>query len=211
MTVINNIFCVGRNYALHAKELNNDIPGSPMFFSKPTHSAVETNGQAITLPGDSGSVHYEAEWVIHIGRTYTPGMQIGELANGMALGIDFTLRDVQSELKKKGYPWLAAKGFLNSAVLTPFIPFTGIEVCRQTDFSLLINGNEVQRGNISQMLFDPQALIDYCGTHYGLGKNDILFTGTPAGVGKVTNGDQFTLKWGSDVLGEFTAMLKSSK
>lgn len=208
MTDITNIFCVGRNYALHAKELNNAVPSSPMFFSKPTHAAVEARGQIIELPGDQGEVHYEAEWVIHISRACQPGLRADELIDAMALGIDFTLRDVQSELKKKGHPWLRAKGFLNSAVLTPFISFPGIEACLKTDFSLQINGKEAQRGNIGQMIFDPQTLIDFCSSHYGLGAGDVLFTGTPAGVGRISDGDSFALQWGQDLLGEFSVTLK---
>lgn len=207
MTAISNIFCVGRNYALHAKELHNDVPDSPMFFFKPTHAAVEAKGQAITLPADQGAVHYETEWVAHIGRSWERGMRADELIDGMAVGIDFTLRDVQGELQKKGHPWLRAKGFRNSAVLTPFIPFAGLENCKKVDFSLTINSHEVQRGNISQMIFDPQTLLDFCGSHYGLGAGDILFTGTPQGVGKVRDGDAFALKWADDVLGTFTVRL----
>lgn len=178
-----------------------------MFFFKPTHAVASADGRTVVLPGDQGAVHYETEWVIHIGRRYVHGLSADELIDGMALGVDFTLRDVQSVLKEKGYPWLAAKGFLNSAVLTPFTGFQGIETCSQTNFSLEINGVRVQNGNIGQMIFDPQALLDFCGTHYGLDKGDILFTGTPAGVGEVSEGDAFTLKWGSEIMGSFTASL----
>lgn len=208
MTTIRNIYCVGRNYALHAQELNNAVPDAPMFFFKPTHAVVRADGRTVMLPGSQGSVHYETEWVIHIGRDFARGAAADRLIDGMALGIDFTLRDVQSVLKRKGYPWLAAKGFLHSAVLTPFIDFPGIGACTKTDFSLAINGHERQRGNIRQMIFDPQTLIDYCGAHYGLGAGDIIFTGTPAGVGPVTDGDQFDLKWGKVSLGAFRAALE---
>ncbi|MDF2910728.1 MAG: 2-keto-4-pentenoate hydratase/2-oxohepta-3-ene,7-dioic acid hydratase [Sporolactobacillus laevolacticus] len=204
---ISNIFCVGRNYVLHAQELNNAVPDSPLFFSKPTHAIVQTDGQTFTLPGDQGDVHYEAEWVIHIGRPYFPGAKADELIDGMALGIDFTLRDTQSVLKKKGYPWLAAKGFLNSALLTPFTDFPGLEACSKIDFTLNVNDKEVQRGNISQMIFSPQALLEFCAKHYGLDAGDIIFTGTPAGVGKIADGDHLTLKWGSEVAGEAIASL----
>lgn len=208
MTTIRNIYCVGRNYALHAQELNNAVPDAPMFFFKPTHAVAWTNGGAIALPGSQGSVHYEAEWVIHIGRDFEKGVPADQLIDSMALGIDFTLRDVQTVLKKKGYPWLAAKGFLHSAVLTPFIGFPGIDACMEKDFSLEINAHEVQHGTIRQMIFDPQTLIDYCGTHYGLGAGDIIFTGTPAGVGQVADQDRFELKWGAARLGTFTAVLE---
>lgn len=208
MDNIRNIYCVGRNYESHAKELKNEIPTSPFLFSKPTHALVETCGQEIGLPGDRGSIHYEVEWVVHIAQPYEKGEKIEYLVDYMALGIDFTLRDVQGELKKRGYPWLLAKGFPNSAILTPFIEFPGIEKCKQFDFALWKNGEEAQRGNIQNMIFDLQKIIDFCGLHFGLGKGDIIFTGTPEGVGPVTEGDQFALKWGESILGEFSVSLK---
>lgn len=207
MTAIRNIYCVGRNYASHAKELNNAVPAAPMFFSKPTHAVAPADGRIVSLPGDQGDLHYEAEWVIHIGRPYTAGARANDLIDCMALGIDFTLRDVQTVLKKKGYPWLAAKGFRNSAVLTPFRPFPGIGICAKSDFSLELNGKEVQHGYIDRMIFNPQTLIDFCGSHYGLDAGDILFTGTPEGVGSVSDGDTFRLIWNGEVYGSFrTAM-----
>lgn len=208
MPHIHNIFCVGRNYAQHAKELNNDVPTSPFLFSKSTHALVEADGSSIALPGNSGAIHYEAEWVVHIARPYEKGMQVDELVDKMALGIDFTLRDVQSELKKKGHPWLLAKGFKNSAVLTQLIDFPGFEACKQTDFSLLKNGTEVQHGNIQDMIFDLQTLIDFTGEHFGLDKGDLIYTGTPAGVGPTEDGDHFVLNWADTTLGEFTVEIK---
>jgi fumarylpyruvate hydrolase len=205
---IRNIFCVGRNYEAHAKELKNEVPASPFFFSKPTHAMVEARGQEIILPGDRGTIHYEVEWVVHIAKTYEKGMKVDELVDSMALGIDFTLRDVQTELKKQQYPWLLAKGFPNSAVLTPFIEFPGFEQCKQIDFSLSKNGEQAQRGNIQQMIFGLQTIIDYCGAHFGLAKGDIIFTGTPEGVGPVTDGDRFALNWGENTLGEFSVLIK---
>ncbi|MEH7076261.1 fumarylacetoacetate hydrolase family protein [Neobacillus drentensis] len=208
MENIRNIYCVGRNYVSHAKELNNDVPTSPFLFSKPTHALVEACGQEISLPGDRGTIHYEVELVIHIAKSYEMGMNVEELVDRMALGIDFTLRDVQSELKKKGYPWLLAKGFPNSAVLTPLIEFPGIENCKHFDFALIKNGEQVQLGNIQNMIFDLQTIIDFTALHFGLGKGDIIFTGTPEGVGPAAEGDQFSLKWGENTLGEFSVSLK---
>lgn len=207
MENIRNIYCVGRNYALHAKELNNEVPDSPFLFSKPTHALVKAEGQKISLPGDRGGVHYEVELVIHIGKDYEKGMKVDELVDSMALGIDFTLRDVQSELKKKGYPWLLAKGFPNSAPITKFIPFPGVEECKNMNFSLVKNGEQVQCGNIKNMLFDMQALVDFAAVHFGLGKGDIIFTGTPEGVGPIAHGDYLSFVWGDDVLGECTIEL----
>lgn len=208
MTTIKNIYCVGRNYAQHAKELNNAVPTSPFLFSKPTHSLVQCDEQTITLPGNRGAVHYEVELVIHIGKAYEKGIKADEIIDQMALGIDFTLRDVQNELKEKGYPWLLAKGFPNSALVTKLIPFPGVEECQKIEFSLDRNGVEAQRGNIKDMLFPLQTIIDFTAEHFGLGEGDILFTGTPAGVGRIEDGDQLSLRWGQDLLGECKIVLK---
>ncbi|HET6872844.1 MAG TPA: fumarylacetoacetate hydrolase family protein [Sporolactobacillaceae bacterium] len=208
MENIRNIFCVGRNYADHAKELNNEVPTSPFLFSKPTHALVEANGQPIPMPKNSGAIHYETELVLHISKPYEKGMKVDDLVDKMALGIDFTLRDVQTELKKKSHPWLRAKGFKNSAVLTRFIDFPGFEACKQVDFALIKNGEEVQHGNIKDMIFDLQILIDFTGEHFGLGPGDIIYTGTPAGVGPTEDGDHFVLSWGHETLGEFSTELK---
>ncbi|MNN62187.1 Fumarylpyruvate hydrolase [compost metagenome] len=128
-------------------------------------------------------------------------MTVDELVDVMALGIDFTLRDVQSEIKKKGHPWTAAKGFRNSAPITPYIAFPGTEETAAEDFTLIKNENLVQRGNISNMIFSLQQIVDYVGEHYGLDEGDHIFTGTPAGVGPIYKGDKLVLSYGSRVLG----------
>lgn len=207
MTEIKNIYCVGRNYVLHAKELNNEVPTSPFLFSKPTHAVAFADGREIVLPGDRGQIHYEVELVVKIGKPYHKGITVDEMIDQMAIGIDFTLRDVQSELKKKGHPWLLAKGFLNSALLSKFFPFPGEEKCRQTEFSLVKNGEQVQIGSIRDLLFDLQTIIDFTAEHFGLAAGDIIFTGTPEGVGAVKNGDQYSLVWGKEVVGESTIVL----
>lgn len=202
MDMIRNIFCVGRNYAAHAAELSNKVPTSPFLFSKPTHAFVEASGQEITLPGNRGPIHFETELVIRIGRPYEKGIKLDEIIANMAVGIDFTLREVQNELKKKGYPWLLAKGFPNSAVVSKFIPFPGIDELKNRNFSLLKNGEKVQSGNISNMIFDLQTILDFSAVHFGLGEGDIIFTGTPEGVGEVASGDHLSLVWGESVLGD---------
>ena len=204
---VKNIYCIGRNYRLHAQELNNAVPTSPFLFGKPTHALAQANGQAILLPGDRGSVHYEAELVVHIARPYEPGLPLEELIDQMAIGLDLTLRDAQDELKKKGYPWLLAKGFPNSAVLTEWLPFEGLEATRTHDFTLERNGQEVQRGNIQDMIFDLPTILEFSAKHFGLGQGDIIFTGTPAGVGALANGDHLVLKWKEEKLGECTVKL----
>ncbi len=200
--LVKNIYCVGRNYALHAKELNNVVPTSPFLFSKPTHALVEANGQEIVLPGDRGSVHFETELVIRIGKPYEKGIVVDDLIDNMAVGIDFTLRDVQKELKKNGYPWLLCKGFPNSAVLSKFISFPGVEECKKLNFALLKNDDQVQVGNISNLIFDLQTVVDFSAHHFGLGEGDIIFTGTPEGVGPVYDGDKMSLLLDGQTLGD---------
>lgn len=207
MTEIRNVFCVGRNYRLHAQELGNEVPTSPFLFSKPTHSLVEAKGQAIELPGNRGELHHEVEIVVHIAKAYQPGLTADELIDQMALGIDFTLRDVQSQLKAKGHPWLLAKGFLNSAVHTAFHPFPGVAALQQTDFQLRKNGEQVQKGNIRDVIFDLDTIIRFAALHFGLSAGDVLYTGTPAGVGAVADGDRLSMMWGDEVWGEFTVAL----
>lgn len=209
MTVsVKNIFCVGRNYRLHAQELNNAVPTEPLIFSKPTHALAEAKGNDVVLSGAFGEVHYELEIVVHVARAYEPGLTVEDLVDQVALGIDFTLRDVQNELKEKRYPWLKAKGFKNAAVLTPWFSFAGLEELRKHDFSLEKNGVEVQRGNIKDMLFDVLTLLEYISEHFGLDEGDILFTGTPAGVGPVADGDHLVLKWNEQKQGDFVVIFQ---
>ncbi|MGG3469729.1 fumarylacetoacetate hydrolase family protein [Neobacillus pocheonensis] len=199
---IRNIYCVGRNYVAHAKELNNEVPSSPFLFSKPTHAFVEANGQEIHLPGNRGSIHYETELVIRIGSKHEKGMKADEVIDRMGIGIDFTLRDVQSELKKKGHPWLLAKGFPNSAVVSKFIEFPGINEIKEKDFSLIRNGEMVQVGNSKNMIFDLQTIVDFTSLHFGLDEGDIIFTGTPEGVGQIFDRDHLSLKWDNKIIGD---------
>lgn len=207
MASIRNIYCVGRNYGLHAAELGNDIPEEPMIFIKPTHAFVPMQDQVIALPGGKGEIHFETELVLHIGEDYAAGKSVDQLVDQMALGIDFTLRDVQTVLKKKGHPWLPAKGFLNSSPCSEFRPFPGFEAVKQTEFSLRKNGEEVQRGNIHDMIFNLQVIVDYIAAHYGLGAGDVIYTGTPAGVAAVQSGDRLELLWGEESFGAFTVQI----
>ncbi|WP_342555289.1 fumarylacetoacetate hydrolase family protein [Paenibacillus sp. FSL R7-0652] len=204
LTNIRNVYCVGRNYKLHAEELGNAVPEEPMIFMKPSHAVVPLNGEALELPADKGEVHYETELVIRIGRDYESGVQVDELVDAYAFGIDFTLRDVQTVIKKKGHPWTAAKGFKNAAPVTSFQTFPGAAALLEKDFTLTKNGVQVQRGNIVNMIFSLQDIVDYVGHHYGLGPGDIIFTGTPEGVGAAQVGDVLELSWGSEPIGACT-------
>ncbi|CAM2961251.1 fumarylacetoacetate hydrolase family protein [Paenibacillus sediminis] len=200
-TSIRNVYCVGRNYKLHAAELGNAVPEQPMIFLKPSHAVVSLDGSKLPLPQQQGEVHYEAELVIRIGKPYESGISVNELVTEMAFGIDFTLRDVQNVIKQKGHPWTAAKGFKNAAPITEFIPFTSLDKVKEQDFTLIKNGNEVQRGNVKDMIFSLQEIVDYIAEHYGLGEGDIIFTGTPAGVGPVAEGDRLEIYWGDQSVG----------
>jgi fumarylpyruvate hydrolase len=200
--MIRNVYCVGRNYKLHAAELGNAVPESPMIFMKPTHAVVPMNGEAIGLPSAFGSIHYEAELVVRIGKPYESGVQAKDIIDSFALGMDFTMREVQDILKNKQHPWLKAKGFKASAPLTKFQQLSSLEELSAETFSLTINGIEKQRGHIEDTIFNLQTLVDEIGTHYGLSEGDIIFTGTPAGVGPIKDGDQMKLCWGETLLGE---------
>jgi len=198
---IANVYCVGRNYRLHAEELGNEVPKEPMIFMKPSHAVVPMADAQLELPAERGEVHYETELVLRIARDYKPGMSVDELVDVMAFGIDFTLRDVQNELKAKGHPWTAAKAFRNSAPMTPYIAFPGAEETAKQDFILRKNGEIVQRGNIANMIFSLQEIIDFIAERYGLGEGDHIFTGTPEGVGPVYKGDRLEISYGTKVLG----------
>ncbi|MFC6651876.1 fumarylacetoacetate hydrolase family protein [Paenibacillus rhizoplanae] len=200
-SAINNVYCVGRNYQLHAEELGNQVPTEPLIFLKPSHAAVALDKAIIYLPKDAGLIHYEGELVLRIARDYVPGMSVQELVDVMALGLDFTLRDVHNDLQRKGLPWTAAKGFKNAAPLTPYIALPEQEELEATDFTVRKNGIEVQRGNVKNMIFSLQKIVEFIAVRYGLGKDDIIFTGTPAGVGPVVAGDSFELFWGARLMG----------
>lgn len=199
---IQNVYCIGRNYKLHALELGNDVPSKPMVFMKPSHAvSILTQDSQLSLPLHKGAVHHELEIVLRIGRKAKPGMTADEVVDSFALGLDFTLRDVQDVLKKKGHPWLPAKGVLHSGPITAFHPYPGSEALKQATFSLLRNGHAVQEGSAQQMIFSFDQLITYIAEHYGLDEGDIIFTGTPAGVGPVEMGDQLELQWNGETWG----------
>lgn len=204
---IRNIYCVGRNYRLHAAELGNEVPASPMIFTKPTHAAIPMNSDILGVPGSQGLVHYEVEVVFAVGRNYESGISCDELINSYTVGLDLTLRDVQDTLKAKGQPWLAAKGFRNSAPLGRWMSYPGIESLAVQEFGLVINDKEVQRGSLKDMVFNLQQLVDFIGHNYGLAAGDLIFTGTPAGVGSLNEGDQLSVWWDEESVGRATVKL----
>ena len=187
------IICIGRNYVNHAKELGNDIPTEPLFFLKP-ETAIQPKGHPFFIPDFSDNIHYEVELVVRIDKS---GKHIAEkfahkYYSKIGLGIDFTARDIQDECKAKGLPWEKAKGFDGSAQLSrTFIDKSKLEL-DNIPFRLEKNGEQVQIGNSKDMLFNFDKIISYLSQFYTLKIGDLIYTGTPEGVGKVIAGE--TLK-----------------
>lgn len=200
-SAIKNIYCIGRNYRLHALELGNEVPDEPLVFTKPSHAVAKMDGGILELPGGKGEVHFELEIVLRIGRAYEPGMDTEQIISAMALGLDLTLRDVQSKLKAKGQPWLAAKGFRQSAPIGEWLSYPGESALASNEFALLRDGAEAQRGCSRDMLFGVSELVHYIGQNYGLGAGDLIYTGTPAGVAALNDGDKLTAVWAGREVG----------
>jgi acylpyruvate hydrolase len=184
------IICIGRNYAEHAKELGNDTPAEPVFFLKPD-TAISPKGHPFFIPDFSHNVQHEVEVVVRINRL---GKHIDEkfahkYYDQIGLGIDFTARDVQQEMKEKGLPWEKAKGFDGSAVISrSYLSKEDLDL-DNLSFSLKKNGEVVQEGNTADMIFNIDKIIAYISQFYTLKIGDLIYTGTPSGVGQVNNGD----------------------
>lgn len=184
------IICIGRNYSEHAKELNNPIPKSPIFFLKPD-SAILKKGQAFFIPEHSQEIHHEIEVLVRINRI---GKHIEpkfshKYYDEIGLGIDFTARDAQEDCKKNGLPWEIAKAFDGSAPIGSFYKKSELGDLNDLNFELLKNGELVQKGNTKDMIFNIDYLVSYLSKFFTLKIGDIIFTGTPSGVGKVEKGD----------------------
>ena len=186
------IICIGRNYAEHALELGNEIPENPVIFMKPD-TALFRNGNQYYIPEFTQDLHYELEIVVKIMKNgkYVLERNAHKHYEEIALGIDFTARDLQSDLKKKGLPWELSKAFDGSAVLSEFFPKEDFDL-KNLNFSLLKNGEKVQDGNSSQMMYTPDQIIAFVSQYFTLKKGDLIFTGTPKGVGKVVENDLLT-------------------
>lgn len=180
------IVCIGRNYVEHAKELNNPLPEAPVFFLKPD-TAIVIRNRPFFYPEFSGDIHYETELVYKINKNgkHIPEKFAHTYYNEIGLGIDFTARDLQSKSKAKGLPWEIAKAFDNSAPISKFIPL--IELGDQSDirFHLELNGKKVQDGRSTNMIFTIDHIISYVSQFITLKMGDLIFTGTPEGVGPV--------------------------
>lgn len=187
------IIAVGRNYAEHAKELNNSVPESPVIFMKP-ETAVLKDNKPFYHPDFSDDIHYEVEIVLKIakGGKYIPEKFAGNYFEEIGLGIDFTARDIQKKHKEKGLPWELAKAFDSSAPTSRFIPKSAFENLYAINFRLDINGETKQKGNTKDMTYSFEELIAFISQYITLKKGDLIFTGTPAGVGKISIGDKLT-------------------
>lgn len=184
------LFCIGRNYAAHAAEMNSPMPEKPMVFLKPS-TAIIRNGGDIVLPPESGEVHHEVEMVAVIGKAgkHISVRQAEEYIEGYAVGLDMTARDIQTQAKKKGHPWSVAKGFDTFAPLGDFVPRSAVPDPQALAIKLTINGKTRQEGNTRDMHFSVVDLVAYCSTIFTLLPGDLIYTGTPEGVGPVREGD----------------------
>jgi 2-keto-4-pentenoate hydratase/2-oxohepta-3-ene-1,7-dioic acid hydratase in catechol pathway len=195
------IFCVGRNYAEHAKELKNEVPSAPVIFMKP-RTALLTDNQDFYYPNFTKDLHYECEIVLRICKN---GRSVSEkfarsYYNAVTVGIDFTARDLQQHQKEKGLPWEIAKAFDNSAVIGQWKNITEEEKNHPLLFSLKKNNEVVQEGNTENLLFSFEKVIAYVSQFFTLNMGDLIFTGTPQGVGPVAIGDQLSASLFDDQL-----------
>lgn len=190
--------CVGRNYAAHAREMNVDVPSQPLLFMKPAAALCHLE-QPLLLPKEQGLVHHEVEMVALIGERLRDADQVQARAAvaGFGIGLDLTLRELQSRLKEKGHPWERAKAFDGAAPVSVFIDSRGLSMRQKLEVSLAVNGKMRQSGHTGLMLFPVYELIAHISQHFTLEPGDVVFTGTPAGVGPLVSGDSLQLKLGN--------------
>lgn len=184
------LLCIGRNYAKHAAEMESEVPEEPIVFLKPSTALVGHGGKVI-LPPQSTDVHHEVELVVVIGRGGKHIARADALGyvDGYAVGLDMTARDLQAEAKKKGTPWSVAKGFDTFAPLGAFVPAHRVRNPQDLSIRLTVNGEVRQEGHTRDMIFSVAHLVAYCSTIFTLLPGDLIFTGTPEGVGPVRDGD----------------------
>ncbi len=185
------IFCIGRNYAEHAKELGNAVPDEPVIFIKPK-TALLQGSAPFYYPQFSNELNYEAELVLHICKNgkYISTRNAAKYYNNITVGIDFTARDIQNQLKEKGLPWEKAKAWDNSACIGKWKDIN--TVTKPINFSLNLNGTQVQKGTSADMIFSFDKIISHISEYFSLNIGDLVFTGTPAGVGECVVADLLT-------------------
>jgi 5-carboxymethyl-2-hydroxymuconate isomerase len=188
---VGKIACVGKNYLEHAKELGDKVPEKPVVFLKPSSSII-FSGDKIIYPEFSKSLHYETELVLLIGKTgkKIPKSDALSYIEAYTVGLDMTLRDLQSEAKKLGHPWTISKCFDTSAVLGDFIPASEVQNPNSLEIKLWVNGEIKQSDNTSNMIYSVEEIVEYLSYYFTLEEGDLVFTGTPKGVGEVRVGDK---------------------
>jgi 2-keto-4-pentenoate hydratase/2-oxohepta-3-ene-1,7-dioic acid hydratase in catechol pathway len=188
---MDKIICIGKNYLEHAKELGDAVPEKPVLFLKPPSSLIQVTKEAsVSLPQNRGQIHPECEIVARI-RVTSQGPEI----DAVTLGLDLTLRDIQSQLKKNGHPWEISKVFAGSAITGPWISLSSFSTYLDSEFTFSINGQVRQKGKGNQMRVLPLDCLKAAADSFPICDGDLLFTGTPAGVGPVLPGEVSELKW----------------
>ena len=187
-----SIFCIGRNYVEHAIELGNEVPTSPVIFMKPS-TAVLPAGQKFEIPAFTNDLHFEGELVLRVSKQgkNLKNVNVTDYCDAITVGIDFTARDVQNELKKKGLPWEKAKAFDGSAILGNWETLTPEIATHPIHFSLYKNGTIVQVGDSSLMIFPLTTILESITEYFTIYPGDLIYTGTPVGVGPTSKGDEF--------------------
>lgn len=195
-----SIYCVGRNYAKHAAEMNSDIPEKPVIFLKPRSSLI-INENTIRIPDISANVHHEVELAIVIGEKADriPEAEASSVIAAYAVALDITARDIQSEAKQKGLPWSLAKGFRTFSPVGNLIPFTNSTDLQNLGIRVSVNEKVRQDGNTSDMLFSVERIISYLSEHFTLWPGDLILTGTPEGVSQILPGDRIRASIGDDL------------
>ena len=192
---VGKVVCVGRNYAEHAKELNNPVPTSPILFMKPS-TAIVALADGFTIPQDQGECHHELELAVLIGKPLKNASEadVRNAILGYGIGLDLTLRDLQNRLKEKSHPWEVAKAFDGANPLSRFVAADKIPQPDNVDIALRVNGVVRQQGNTADMITPVLALIVYISRHFTLLPGDVIMTGTPAGVAALQPGDALELR-----------------
>ena len=185
------IFCVGRNFAAHAEELGNDIPDEPVIFMKPKSALLQPHAP-FYYPEFTNELHYECELVLRVSKNgkYIQDKFASKYYDAITTGIDFTARDIQNELKAKGLPWEKAKAWDNSAVIGKWVTFADVKNKKDINFGLYKNKGLAQQGNSVNMIHNFDSIVAYISNFFSVNIGDVIFTGTPAGVGEAVVGDE---------------------
>ena len=187
-----SIFCIGRNYVAHAQELGNEVPTSPVIFMKPSASLL-ADGKNFTIPSFTNDLHYEGELVLRVSKQgkNLKSVNVLNYCDAITVGIDFTARDLQAKLKEKGLPWEKAKAFDDAAIIGNWLPLTTQIIENPIHFSLHKNGAVVQDGDSSLMIFSLATILESITEYFTIYPGDLIYTGTPVGVGPTNKGDVF--------------------